>query len=411
MKFLPLGRWRGTLTQEDIPHQYIRLSDHLDFVGVELRATFTQTRKVNGDLLQARIKSTVGPWKAGRFMPLSQRAFSANCYALSKVWFKCSVVNLCVQDLNLITSQIKSWLYQDMLIKPSELILYRGTDAGGLGLLNVCMRSMALLVRSFLETSVNPNFRHSLFHEHLFRYHVMKEHSLPDPGFTPYYDREFFQLIHHYRTSSNLNISAISLKQWYTLLLEDKVLKNDDTPAALLPVRSELLHPNTDWEQVWQLTRTKGLGPELTSFQFKMIHELLPTQERIARLGLHEGQPGLCLLCRVEAEGLVHAFFDCTKNMQVGLALLGCVQQLVPDLSTDAAVLVDFGCVLPEEENLAIQCILITGLRYIWETRLAKKVVTTFRMRAEIEAKVSILRKTRYQASAVIMAELLGNLY
>ena len=123
-------------------------------------------------------------------MPLSQRAFLANCYALSKVWFKFGVVNLRVQDLNMITSQIKSWLYQDMLIKPSELVLYRGTDVGGLGLLNVNMRSLVLLVRSFLETSVNPNFRHSLFNEHLFRYHVMQEHSLTDPGFTQYYDRE-----------------------------------------------------------------------------------------------------------------------------------------------------------------------------------------------------------------------------
>ena len=44
VKFLALGRWRGTLTQEDLPHQYVLLSDHLDFVGVELRATFdTQT--------------------------------------------------------------------------------------------------------------------------------------------------------------------------------------------------------------------------------------------------------------------------------------------------------------------------------------------------------------------------------
>ena len=40
VKFLALGRWRGTLTQEDLPHQYVLLSDHLDFVGVELRATF-----------------------------------------------------------------------------------------------------------------------------------------------------------------------------------------------------------------------------------------------------------------------------------------------------------------------------------------------------------------------------------
>ena len=164
VKFLALGRWRGTLAQEDLPHQYVRLSEHLDFVGVELRATFSKTRKANGDILQTRVKHTVDPWKAGRFMPLSQRPFSANCYGLSKVWFKCGSVNLRVQDIKNITSQIKSWLYQDLLIKPSELVLYRSTEDGGLGLMNVKFRSLALLVRTFLETAINPTFRHSLFH-------------------------------------------------------------------------------------------------------------------------------------------------------------------------------------------------------------------------------------------------------
>ena len=233
-------------------------------------------------------------------MPLSQRAFSANCYGLSKVWFKCSVVNLRVQDLTTITSQIEFWLYQDLLLKPAELVLYRGTEVGGLGLMNVRIRSMALLIRCFLETSTNPNFRHSLFHEHLFRYHVLKEHCLPDPGFTPYYDREFFDLLQHYKSSIDLNISTMSLKQWYSVLLEDKVLMNNETPAALLPIRPEVLHPTTDWPQVWLISRTKGLGSELVSFQLKMLHGLLPTQEIIARVGLHEGQPGLCLLSRLD---------------------------------------------------------------------------------------------------------------
>ena len=138
-----------------------------------------------------------------------------------------------------------------------------------------------------------------------------------------------------------------------------------------------------------------------------MLHGLLPTQERIARVGLHEGQPGLCLLCRLDTEDLVHSFFDCNKNMLVGLALLGCVQQLVPDLSPEAAVKVDFGCLLQEDQNLAVQIILITSLKYIWESRLAKKMVSMFRMRAEIEARVAILRKTRYQSSAEIITDLI----
>jgi hypothetical protein len=84
-KFLPLGRCKGTLTQEDLPHQYIVLADQLDFVGVELWGTFVQTRKANGDQIQSRSKNTVGPWKAGKFMPITLRPFYANTYALSKV--------------------------------------------------------------------------------------------------------------------------------------------------------------------------------------------------------------------------------------------------------------------------------------------------------------------------------------
>ena len=38
-KFLPLARWRGTLVQEDIPCDYMTISDHLEMVGVELMVT------------------------------------------------------------------------------------------------------------------------------------------------------------------------------------------------------------------------------------------------------------------------------------------------------------------------------------------------------------------------------------
>ena len=66
----------------------------------------------------------------------------------------------------------------------------------------------------------------------------------------------------------------------------------------------------------------------------------------------------------------------------------------------EAAVQLDLGDQLSEEESLAALCILTTGLKYIWEARLDKKVVHKYKMRAEIEAKVSILRKTRHSASS-----------
>ena len=38
-KFLPLGRWRNSLQQTDIPCDYMTISDHLDMVGVTLMAS------------------------------------------------------------------------------------------------------------------------------------------------------------------------------------------------------------------------------------------------------------------------------------------------------------------------------------------------------------------------------------
>ena len=110
------------------------ISDHLDMVGVELRHTWTQTRKANGDLIQSRISNAINPWRAGKFMPVTMRPWSANSYGLSKVWFKCHSVDLCAADVTAITSSVKSWLYADMYEKPSEAILFRPASYGGLGL-------------------------------------------------------------------------------------------------------------------------------------------------------------------------------------------------------------------------------------------------------------------------------------
>jgi hypothetical protein len=319
-------------------------------VGVELRSTFMQTRKVNGDMLQSRVVNTINPWKSGRFMPLTLRPYSANTYVMSKVWFKYSTINLRVQDITNINSSVKSWLYQDCFEKPSELDLYRQPQDGGLGLFNVKMRSLACLIRTFLETATNPNFRHSLYHVLLYRYHVLGETSLPNPGVPPFYDENFFATIRHYHETSPLNIAVMTIKQWYSVLMEDRVLMSqatEDNPQLLLPVRAEILSPTTDRSNSWRLSRIKGVESKLTAFLFK-LHHLLATQDRVSRL---RGEDGICNVCHVDIEDLNHAFFTCPQSRVAGLALLGWVQVLCPNLAARRAARSDRLTLRKEGEN------------------------------------------------------------
>ena len=135
------------------------LSDHLNMVGVTLKASWAKTRKANGDALQLKVKNTVNPWKALKFLPLIQRGWSLNSYALSKVWFRAKSVNLRVCDLKSITGSCKSWLYQDMLIKPEEMLLHRPPGYGGLGLHSVKQKALAGFISTFIQTAANPSYQ------------------------------------------------------------------------------------------------------------------------------------------------------------------------------------------------------------------------------------------------------------
>ena len=179
-KVLALGRWRNTLQQEDIRQPHFRLSDTLSMVGVDLLASWQQTRKVNNDEILKRIKSTINSWKSGKFMPLVCRPFSLNSYVLSKAWFRSQSVDLRAGDITAYTSACKSWLYQDMFEKPSELLLYRPTEDGGLGLHHVQSKAQAGLISTFLQSAANPNFQNSLYHSILYRKFCLLDESVPD---------------------------------------------------------------------------------------------------------------------------------------------------------------------------------------------------------------------------------------
>ena len=209
---------------------------------VTLMASWVKTRKANGDALQLKIKNTVNPWKAGKFLPVTQRGWSLNCYALSKVWFKAKSVDFRVCDIKSITSSCKSWLYQDMLTKPEEMLLHRPPSYGGLGLQHVKYKSLAGFISTFLQTAANPAFQSNLLHNLLFRKHVLEEDVPGAPTqLPPYLSPDLFTIIRKVKTDTPLKIVTMSERDLSRLLTEDYVTMRVNTAsgaAELLPCKA-----------------------------------------------------------------------------------------------------------------------------------------------------------------------------
>ena len=59
-------------------------------------------------------------------------------------------------------------------------------------------------------------------------------------------------------------------------------MAEEDNKQILRPCRIEHKHEDYEWETIWPRIRLPGLGTELASFIFKVLHDILPTQERVA---------------------------------------------------------------------------------------------------------------------------------
>ena len=248
-KFIALGKWKDKMTQGMIPHSFFSLSDHLDFLGVQLKATYSLTRKVNGDILQDRMKKIVGPWRGGRFMPLNLRPHSINTYAISKLMYMCNTIDLRIGNIKAFNKTAKSFLYADLLEKPDELTLYRPIENGGLGLINIQICAKAVLINTFLETAIYPKFKRNHYHNYMYRHSVLSE-KLAKPEIPPNFAGDFFPTIRRIKESS-LIIEDCSLKNIYEFLMNDLLKANNDDPSdeSIIPLTCEQNYPMTDWKK------------------------------------------------------------------------------------------------------------------------------------------------------------------
>ena len=388
-KFLPLGKWKRKLNQIDIPLDYLKLTDTLDMVGVQLCDSWQKSRCKNGNTLQEKVANVCKSWKTGKFMPLSLRPFSANSFALSKIWFRCSTVNLRECDITAINSSIKKWLYADLFIKPEERVLTRSIHKGGLGLTSLRHKALACQIRTFLEMSVISPFLHSLFSSTLFHRHVLEE-EIECPPCPPYYNEIFFSIIKS-ALWKGFAISTMKVKHWYNYLL---LHHDNDDPGVFPPCKVEISSPETAWLSVWRSIRLPILDSDTISFAFKLTHRLLPCEARLSSI-LPNSSPACKFQCPGDPlSSLEHVFFGCLLSVQTGSWLLNLVSVFLPNEPMSNIVSLNI------DVNDGIMWIILNSLSFIWNKRQKNKAASLNECLAMLNDKANIMIESKYASIA-----------
>ena len=169
---------------------------------------------------------------------------------------------------------------------------------------------------------------------------------------------------------------------------------------TLLPLRVELASPSNQWDQTWNLARQQMLGPNLTSFLFKLLHQILPTAERTSRI-LPNQSPNCAQCTGPQVDTLQHAFFDCHASQAAGTLLLRGLQKIVPSLTPAKILTLNFQP--SEEQKFSITWSIAHFLSSLWKLRTEKKSIELRKIRSEMEASCRLLRESRLASTRELL--------
>ena len=160
--------------------------------------------------------------------------------------------------------------------------------------------------------------------------------------------------------------------------------------------KPEIENPDTDWPVSWSLCRQKGVPPDLASFLWKLLLNILPTQERLPRMKISVIAD--CKHCPAPGT-LQHELIDCDFNVGVGHKLLSSVQVDSPNCTASQLIRLEIGDI-PDDKKLPTIILIATTLRHLWLKRTSSSRVQAYQVRAELEQTINMLRTSRLSTVA-----------
>ena len=213
---------------------------------------------------------------------------------------------------------------------------------------------------------------------------------------------EFFEVIQRAKDSGN-DIITMSTKAWYNFLLQDEIMSRDHNQVLVFsPCRTEQNFPDKNWSDIWLRSRLKALSSNATSFCFKMLHDLLPTEYRLSTM-LRNVPPTCKFSCQGEVPAdLQHCLLTCKLVQDVGRWLLSVIEL---QLESKPASLDVISLNLDLSDGAV--WVVINTLLFCWNQRKMGKRATVEECHACLVADLKILRETKHQNTAVLALEIM----
>lgn len=329
------------------------------------------------------MKMAANNWRAttnsiqGAFQELHWRSTNlvqtvkiVNTYIFSKAFYVAQVFPAPRLQAKKIMKLAHSYVWKGNIFKVRLDSFTKSRSRGGLELTNVLKKASALYIK---RTLFMINHDHSNITSKLFS--IVRPESMQPPVNVGKLSYKLQYIKDFYLDVSYLEGNILRKVHVTTRQLLDHWCKSD------IPNKIEKQYPNKMWKSVWENIHLKIHSSEVTSTWYKVVNDVVPTNEKLHRIGLSDTYN--CCKCGL-VDTLIHRF-TCGGHLRnwewvrqkIGLLTRTNERKYIPDI-----LIRPDEKYFPEKKNNCIMWILGNYVNYII-TRKGPEDIVSFKMEME----------------------------
>jgi hypothetical protein len=302
-KVLGLGTWAGRTVW---PLPWLQTVEELKVFGFQIRTNYDATLIRNWEVLVESFRSVIMSFNMRALDTLQQRVDVLKIYVCSRLWYKAQALPLPGRVASQLETLMFRFLWRGKLEKLALQELYTPVKQGGLGLVDIRTKSEALFIKQACRLLVDPEGRSSMHIKYWLGLYLAEYLPALRPG--PHSERvpKFYRQFRRLMTE----VFKEGLVDPYQL---DKVKVKDiyNEYTSTLPPPKVIYKYDLPWDCIWENINHPVLEVNQREIMFMLVHNILPTRERLLRL--NQAVDDEC----VEGDGretMEHLFCRCRRT-------------------------------------------------------------------------------------------------
>ena len=328
-KLLGLGRWRD---RQVWPLSWMKVETSLRVFGLEFFPEYAVTLDSNWGRVFDEVQQCLFSWSTRVLNSVYQRVQVINTFVLPKLWYMAEALPLPEVWARQFDRVVYVFIKKGKMEMLRHEVLYNPVEMGGLGLVCVRAKADALFLKQAVRMLDKPQ---SLMFTYIGHFggrllnrvqmgRILWCHTTP-----PFYAK-LVELLLEAEELGLVNFCCKSTLlrgepcQYYSMGVTAKEIYGTfavDFPPPRIEYRRELEGLSGEqWENLWVRVSSNLLDPEDREVVWRAVNDILPTRERLARLGVRDldgdGERRVenvtCNRCDLgQRDSVTHMFTEC----------------------------------------------------------------------------------------------------